>query len=92
MGLKQGGIVYFGIFSKEDPQYVLLKETSEEVEEDTFWLEERNSYKSYYDKQEILDLFEDEFDMICCKESYSLDFGHSEEHYHGDFEIMMRKR
>lgn len=91
-GLIKGGIIYIGVFSKEDPKYIMLKEEKEEIEDDTFYIGERDTYITYYDKNEILNLFDDEYEIICRKEGYSLDFGHGDKHYHGDIEIMMRKR
>ncbi len=91
-GLVKNGILYIGVFSKDDPNYVIYKGKNVEIEKDTFHIKERDSYVTYYDKEEILNLFNEEYEIICCKEEYSLDFGHGDKHYHGVIEIMVRKR
>ncbi|MTI71226.1 MAG: class I SAM-dependent methyltransferase [Firmicutes bacterium] len=89
--LTKGGILYLGVFSKEDPKYTFLKENNNEIEKDTFYINKRDSYITYYNKEEILNLFNNDYEIICLKESYSLDIGHGDKHYHGDIEIMIRK-
>lgn len=91
-GLVKDGIIYIGVFSKVDPRYAFYKGSKDEIEKDTFYIEERNSYVTYYDKEELLNLFSEEYEIICCKEECSLDLGHGDKHHHGVIEIMMRKR
>lgn len=90
-GLIKGGIVYIRVFSKTDPRYAILKKNYNVIETDTFYIKERDSYITYFDKGEILNLFNNEYEIICCKEEYSLDFGHGDKHYHGNIEIMAKK-
>ncbi|MFP4662500.1 MAG: class I SAM-dependent methyltransferase [Halanaerobiales bacterium] len=90
-GLIKGGVIYLGVFSKEDPMFHTYKNSYSEVEEGTFYLEDRDLYYTYYDLNELMDLFGDKFELVCRKEDYSLDYGHGDRHYHGAIELMMRK-
>lgn len=47
-GLVSGGVIYIGVFSKEDPKYKKLKATQEEVENDTFYIERFNSHACFF--------------------------------------------
>lgn len=90
-GLKEDGMVYLSVFSTLEPQYKFLKENSEQVEENTFYREERASYVHYFTQKEICDYFSD-FELICCSEGLEYDSSHGEPHYHGGIEFIARKK
>lgn len=90
-GLKEDGMVYISVFSTLEPRYTFLKENNKQVEENTFYREERDSYVHYFTQKEICDYFSD-FELICCIEGLEYDSGHGEPHYHGGIEFIARKK
>nr|WP_286673001.1 class I SAM-dependent methyltransferase [Anaeromonas frigoriresistens] len=90
-GLVSGGLLYIGVFSKDDPQYQEYKAKYQEVETDSYYIPERNIIKTYFEKNELLRTIESDCEIICIKEDISLDIGHGEEHYHGALELVIRK-
>lgn len=91
-GLVSGGIFYMGVFSTEDPQYKKLAKTCSEVERDTFFIQERKAIKTFFTMEDLLDLFDKRYEIICKKQDLSLDIGHGQEHYHGAIELLIRKK
>lgn len=89
--LKIDGLLYIGVFSKEDSQMNEYKLKYQEIERDTFYIKDRDMIKCYFDMKDITDLLEDNHQIICKKEDLSLDFGHGDEHYHGAIELMIRR-
>lgn len=90
-GLKEDGILYLTVFSKLEPKYSILKHYQEEVEENTFYIEERNSYVHYFTQEEIKEYFSD-FELICLFEGIEYDMSHGTPHYHGGIDFMARKK
>lgn len=90
-GLKEDGIVYFIVFSTLEPRYNSIKATKTEVEENTFYIDEKDSYAHYFTQEEIVKYFSD-FELICICEGLEYDCGHGTPHYHGGIEFMARKR
>jgi len=90
-GLKEDGIVYLSVFSTLEPQYNSIKENKKQVEENTFYIDEKDSYAHFFTQEETKKYFED-FELICCCEGLEYDSGHGEPHYHGVIEFMARKK
>lgn len=76
--LKDDGLIYISVFSKEDPSLKLNKDFKE------------NTCISYFSKDEILDTFSD-FTTILISDEYSLDLGHGKPHYHGMIKYVGKK-
>lgn len=76
--LKEDGLIYLSVFSKEDPNSKLNKDFKE------------NTCISYFSKEEILDIFSD-FTTILISDEYSLDLGHGNPHYHGMIKYVGKK-
>ncbi len=76
--LKEDGLIYISVFSKEDPSSKLNKDFKE------------NTCISYFSKEEILDIFSD-FTTILISDEYSLDLGHGKPHYHGMIKYIGKK-
>lgn len=76
--LKEDGLIYISVFSKEDPSSKLNKHFKE------------NTCISYFSKEEILDIFSD-FTTILISDEYSLDLGHGKPHYHGMIKYIGKK-
>lgn len=91
-GVKSGGLIYIGLFSKADPMYLKYRGELQEVEMDTFYLEARNTFVSYIDRETLVAQFDDAFEIVTIKEDFSLDIGHGEPHYHGGLELIVRKK
>jgi tellurite methyltransferase len=81
-GLKKDGIIYLNVFSPLDPQYDSLKMNKKQVEENTFYIDERDTYKHFFTQQELNKYFSD-FELICCCEGLEYDYGNGNPHYHG---------
>ncbi|MBZ9687371.1 class I SAM-dependent methyltransferase [Clostridium estertheticum] len=90
-GLKEDGIVYLNVFSTLAPQYNSIKMNKKQVEENTFYIEERNSYKHFFTQEEQNKYFSD-FELICCCEGLEYDHSHGNPHYHGGIKFMARKK
>lgn len=90
-GLKEDGILYLTTFSKLEPKYNILKHNQEMIEENTFYLEERNSYVHYFTQEEINEYFSD-FELIFLYEGIEYDMSHGSPHYHGGIDFMARKK
>ncbi|MPM31234.1 tRNA (cmo5U34)-methyltransferase [bioreactor metagenome] len=90
-GLKEDGILYLSVFSTLEPKYSELNISQKQVEENTFYLEERNSYVHYFTQNEITEYFSD-FELICLYEGIEYDISHGNPHYHGGIEFMARKK
>jgi len=90
-GLKEDGIIYITVFSTLEPRYSQLKNSQRQVEKNTFYIEERNSYIHYFSKNEITEYFSD-FELICLFEGVEYDISHGTPHYHGGIDFMARKK
>lgn len=92
-GLNEGGIVYLSVFSTLEPKYTFLKSNKKEneVEENTFYIEERDSYAHFFTQEELLQYFND-FELICVVEGLEYDSSHGNPHYHGGIEFIARKK
>jgi 2-polyprenyl-3-methyl-5-hydroxy-6-metoxy-1,4-benzoquinol methylase len=90
-GLKEEGIIYLSVFSTLDPKFHTLQATFESVEENTFYVKNRETYIHYFTKEEITGYFSD-FEIISVIESFEYDDSHGSPHYHGGIELMVRKK
>jgi len=90
-GLKEDGILYLTVFSILEPKFSILDLNQEKVEENTFYIEERNSYVHYFTQKELNVYFSD-FELICLFEGIEYDTSHGIPHYHGGIDFMARKK
>lgn len=92
-GLNEGGFVYLSVFSTLEPKYNFLKSNKKEyeVEKNTFYIEERDSYAHFFTQEELLEYFND-FELICLVEGLEYDSSHGNPHYHGGIEFIARKK
>lgn len=90
-GLQEDGILYLTVFSTLEPKYITLKLNEKQVEENTFYIQERNSFVHYFTKEEIKEYFS-EFELICLFEGVEYDTSHGAPHYHGGIDFMARKK
>jgi tellurite methyltransferase len=86
-GLVPGGFLYLGVFSTEDPGYELCKEQFEEIEERTFYVPKRKMTMHYFLPKEVKALIK-ELEMVAFNQSYEMDIGHGDPHYHGRIEVI----
>lgn len=76
--LTQNGLVYFSVFSLEEPAYLKVKKMGlEEIEENTFYLPKYKVHRHFFIKEELEKLFED-FKIIYSEEIQINDPGHGE--------------
>ena len=90
-GLKEDGMVYLSVFSTLEPRYDLIKTNKKQVEENTFYIDEKDSYTHFFTQEELNKYFWD-FELICCCEGLEYDSNHGEPHYHGGIEFIARKK
>lgn len=90
-GLKEEGIVYLSVFSTLEQRYNSLKESNKQVEENTFYIDEKDSYVHFFTQEELNKYFLD-FELICCCEGLEYDSNDGDPHYHGIIEFMARKK
>jgi tellurite methyltransferase len=88
-GLKKGGLVYIQAFDTNDPSYKKNVEESIRVDERTFHHEKTDSYIHYFTKTSLEELFTGER-IIESTQSYLLDAGHGEPHYHGIVQLFVQ--
>lgn len=89
--MKEDGILYLSVFSTLEPKYSELNISQKQVEENTFYLEEKKSYVHYFTQSEITEYFSD-FELICLFEGTEYDISNGTPHYHGGIEFMARKK
>ena len=72
--IKIDGMVYIYVFSTNDPRFQKYTNSAEfdKLENNIFHHKTRDTYISFFTKDEILDLFKD-FKTICISDEYSLD-------------------
>jgi RimJ/RimL family protein N-acetyltransferase len=87
--VKKGGLVYIQAFDTNDPSYKKNVEESNRVDERTFHREKTDSYKHYFTKTSLEDLFTGER-IIDSTQSYLLDTCHGEPHYHGIVQLFVQ--
>jgi tellurite methyltransferase len=90
-GLQKGGLIYLSVFSTLEPKYKTLKLNQKEVEENTFYIEEKDMYTHFFTQEEIKSYFSD-FELICLCEGLEYDEGQGNPHYHGGIEFLARKK
>lgn len=81
-GLKNDGLVYFAVFSVDDPGHEKAKKNLQVVGQNTFYSKKRDYYIHYYTKDEVLSLFPD-LKIIYCAQGTALDLQHGKPHHHG---------
>ena len=90
-GLREDGLVYLSVFSTLEPKYNSIKENNKQVEENTFYIEDRDAYLHFFTQKELNKCFTD-FELICCCEGLEYDSNHGDPHYHGGIDFMARKK
>lgn len=90
-GLKEDGLVYLSVFSTLEPRYNSIKTNKKQVEENTFYIDEKDSFAHFFTQEELNKYFSD-FELICCCEGLEYDSNHGDPHYHGGIEFMARKK
>lgn len=90
-GLNEDGVLYLTVFSTLEPNYNKLNISQNQIEENTFYIKERNSYVHYFTQNEITEYFSD-FEIICLYEGIEYDLSHGTPHYHGGIDFMARKK
>jgi tellurite methyltransferase len=89
-GLIEGGLIYLNVFEVSDPAYEKSAKQYTEVSTNTFYRPKTNSYIHYFTKPELEGYFI-EYNKIKFSQTYSLDLGHGEPHFHGTIELLMQK-
>jgi 2-polyprenyl-3-methyl-5-hydroxy-6-metoxy-1,4-benzoquinol methylase len=80
--LIKNGVIYFEVFSKNDPLFKKFKKLKLKlVEKDTFYVPREKFYRHFFTKNEIKELFKD-FKIIKLKEKRILDKSHNNPHLH----------
>ena len=89
-GLKPGGMVILSLFSIDDPNFKEELKENKEIEMNTYYSKERNSFLHHFSKEEILSAFKS-LRLITLIEKLNLDTGHGIPHYHGIIEYVGTK-
>lgn len=90
-GLQEGGVLYLSVFSILDPKFIKLQENNKQVEENTFYVKERDTFIHYFTKDEIMEYFSD-LKTLSIIESFEYDDSHQSPHYHGGIEYVALKQ
>lgn len=69
----------------------MLNNSQMQVEENTFYIEERCSYIHFFTQNEITEYFSD-FEVFCLFEGIEYDISHGAPHYHGGIDFIARKK
>lgn len=90
--LKQNGLVYIVVFSTNDPgmRKKYHDPNFEIMGNNVFHNLSDDTYKSYFSKDEVLELFSG-FETVLVSDEYGLDLAHGEPHYHGTIKYIGRK-
>ncbi len=90
--LNPNGLVYILVFSTNDPgiKKKYNNPNFDILENNVFHNLSDDTYKSYFSKNEILELFSD-FETIFISDEYSLDLSHGKPHYHGYIKYIGQK-
>ncbi len=85
--LSLGGVFYLSVFSNKDPGFEKLKKTREEVEKNTFLIEEKGYCFHYFTREDMMWLLRG-FTYISLKERQVEDTSHGKKHFHNIFELI----
>lgn len=90
--LKENGLIYLHVFSTEEPKFKKCSssEDFELLDNNILHNKLNDTYISFYNKEEILDIFSG-FKTVYLSEEYSLDLGHGKPHYHGVIKYIGKK-
>lgn len=89
-GLTEGGVLYLSAFSTLDPKFNTSQANNKQIEENTFYIEDRDTYIHYFTKEEIAEYFTD-FKILSFIESFEYDDTHGKPHYHGGIDLLVSK-
>ena len=70
-GLAEKGLLYLSVFSVETPGYLKTKEKYSMVEDNSFYIEDSDTYLSYFSLEEIKEILAD-LKIICYQETAEL--------------------
>ena len=87
--LKKDGIFYLVVLSVKDPVFKWCKEKLKTVEKNTFYLPKFTTFRHFFSKKELLDIFKN-FRIIKIKEEKMKDT-HGGIHYHYLIRIIVKK-
>ncbi|MEI5908164.1 class I SAM-dependent methyltransferase [Bacillus spongiae] len=90
-GLIAGGLIYINTFDISDPGYEKHKEKYKEISTNTFLNPITKNSMHYFTKSELEDHFNG-YKPITSSQTFSLDLGHGEPHYHGIIELLLQKQ
>ncbi|TYS16674.1 class I SAM-dependent methyltransferase [Rossellomorea vietnamensis] len=90
-GLVDQGLIYINAFDIFDPGYEKSKKDYEEVSLNTFYRPNSDSFMHFFTKSELESYFTG-YKAIKASQTYSLDLGHGEPHYHGTIELLLQKK
>lgn len=90
--VKNNGLVYISVFSLNDNSINLTKNNVDfdELPNNIFYNKTKNTYHSFYSKDEVLEYFKG-FKTILISEEYFLDQSHGSPHYHGIIKYIGQK-
>jgi tellurite methyltransferase len=89
-GLIEGGLIYINVFDINDPAYEESKNQYTEVSTNTFYRSKTKSYLHYFTMSELESYFIG-YNSIKFAQTYSLDLGHGEPHFHGTIELLIQR-
>jgi tellurite methyltransferase len=89
-GLIQGGLIYINAFDVNDPSYEKNVRNAQKISEFTFYRPKSDTFIHFFLKKELDHYFEG-YQKIKASETYMLDIGHGDPHYHSIIEMLYKK-
>lgn len=90
-GVIKNGIIYLSVLTKKDPIYSNRTKDYDELEDGTLFHKSTGDVLTFYEPLEIMNHFNKNFEIIGQRESFVMHLTHGKPHYHGEFEVMLRK-
>jgi len=88
--LKQNSLMIISAFTTEDPSYKKLKEKHKPVEENTFYSANQPNWWHFFNKNELKQYFNSDFEILHFKEKIVED-QKPQPHFHGICEMVIKK-
>lgn len=89
--LKEKGVLYLIVFSTKDPAFKKCKRELKEIEKNTFYLFKLKTYRHFFTKKELLNLFKN-FEIIKIKKERLRDIHNNKKYYHQIIKFIVRKK
>jgi tellurite methyltransferase len=89
-GLIPGGLIYINVFDVNDPSYDKNVRSAQKKDEYTFYRPKSDTYIHFFTQKE-LDHYFIGYGKIKASETFMLDIGHGEPHYHNTIEVLYKK-